>query len=122
VAFAALPVSRRRAKVRWAHIMRVAAYGVGLLFVMWILLVTVIVLDHIESIIPAVSWFVRVLEAMRIIVALLMLGLLPGYVVWWSLATSRYLKMPHAWGIGIAVVLIGALASMLVMVVTGWIH
>lgn len=122
VAFAALPISRRRAKVRWAHIMRVAAYGVGLLFIMWILLVAVIVLDHIASLAPVGSWIDRVHETIGIIVAFLMLGLLPGYIVWWSLATSRYLKMPHAWGIGFAVVLIGALASMLVMVVTGWIH
>ena len=37
---------------------------------------------------------------------------------WLAAATSRYLRMPHALGVGLAVTVVGALASLAVM---GWI-
>jgi hypothetical protein len=105
IAFAALPVSRRRAKVRFAHVARVAAYGAALVVMPAVLLAAALWAGQ--------AWFrgpsvlVLILHAAAAIawVALPFLEL-----TWWSVATKRYLRMPHAWGVGLAVVLIGALA------------
>ncbi|MHC4220479.1 MAG: hypothetical protein ACYSU7_18720, partial [Planctomycetota bacterium] len=44
------------------------------------------------------------------------LGAIPFMeVAWWTAGTSRYLRMPHAWGVGIAVTVVGGLASLAVM-------
>jgi hypothetical protein len=103
-AFALLPQSRRKCRVRWAHVFRIMLYGLVLCFL------------------PAVAFLLS-----RQISTLSMKGLWlsPGWlmmacflvmpialVAWWSTASGRYLRMPHAWGIGAAVCVIGYLIAM----------
>jgi len=110
--FAALPISRRRAKVRWGHIVRVLAYGFG-----WF--VPLIALGMIGE---ALSRQYRLPALADLGAALLALALaaawshLPFLVIWWSTATGRYLKMHHPWGVGLAVVVIAGLLTLLGMI------
>jgi hypothetical protein len=38
-------------------------------------------------------------------------GFVPALVVWWSTATGCYLRMAHAWGIGLALSAMAVLVS-----------
>ncbi|MHC5003439.1 MAG: serine hydroxymethyltransferase [Planctomycetota bacterium] len=91
--FVLLPVSRRRARVRWAHLWRIAAYG-------WhgpMLILTAVVL------LVAVAFTVPVLHTAAIGAVFLLPRWLTGpwLVVWWAAAIGRYLRMPHAWPVSI---------------------
>jgi hypothetical protein len=104
--FAALPITRRRCKVRWAHIVRVTLYGF------------VLVLPGLAFSLPAVPMTMSRTGAGDLVafLATAALGAIPFMeVAWWTAATSRYLRMPHAWGVGIAVTVVGGLASMALM-------
>ena len=35
-----------------------------------------------------------------------LLYLLAGMIIWWSLAAKHYLKLPHAWGVGVSMVVL----------------
>ncbi len=93
--FAALPVSRKVAKVRWAHVWRIAAYGIGLMF--FPLAITIVAS---MAAVADVQFLTDALSGIAIVVVFMVL---PIYFLWWSVATSRYLRMRHAWGIGLAV-------------------
>jgi len=107
--YAALPITRRRCKVRWSHIVRVTLYGY-VLFAPAVILFLVVAPDTVartalgDLLAPAAS------------LALYATPLLE--VAWWTASTSRYLRMPHAWGVGVAVAVVGALFS---LAVVGWI-
>jgi hypothetical protein len=99
VSFLLLPVSRRHARVRREHLVRVAVYG---LFA------------------PAAAMlaaFVLVgLGAVDLAHRLLRYGVVPMLVVWWTAAIHRYLRMPHSAGVALLLsVLVG-----LLFVVTLW--
>jgi hypothetical protein len=111
LSFAALPVTRRRCKVRWSHIARVTLYGYVL--ALPALLLSVAAAPRALEMMPAGSLVVPA--------ASLAWGLLPFVAVaWWCAATSRYLRMPHAWGVGLSVVVIGALTPPAVIAVIGY--
>jgi hypothetical protein len=99
LAFAVLPQSRRRAKVRARHIVRVAFHG---------LLVPIVVLG--------VAGIAAVLPVLRGAepppwVAVLTLGLMTvGTLAWWQAASLRYLRMEHSWAVATATTVIGLLA------------
>ncbi len=101
LAFVMLPMTRRVAKVRASHVVRVTLYGYGLLLPILVLTTLMLVMSKIAF--PGVA-----LAIPLVALAWLMLPLLE--VTWWSVATSHYLKMRHAWGVGVAVVTIGILA------------
>jgi hypothetical protein len=105
--FAALPASRRKAKVQWRHIGRIAAYSAAMLALTGILVIWT-VSPH------QMNWYRAIwLNADFPVVLAQFIG--PGLLAtWWSVATERYLHMNHPWGIGVAVALIGWLAAMLV--------
>jgi hypothetical protein len=107
--FAALPVTRRRCKVRWAHIARVACYGLALF-------VPVLVASLLAFPVAARMglWY----SARGWLAGFAWLILPPAEVAWWAAATSRYLRMPHAWAVGFAVVLVGALLG---LAITMWV-
>jgi hypothetical protein len=98
VAFIALPISRRKAKVRWRHIVRIVIYGTALAILLAILQVIATALQATQTI--GHRWVWRASE----LAPWLFVGHL---IVWWCLAASRYLRMEHGWGVGIAAVIIG---------------
>ena len=99
--FIVLPWSRRRAKVRWAHIWRVCAYSLAIPVAV---LLVCAVLFHVEAWIGSPTY--RHSEtAFQIAVAGPWLGLL----VWWAVAIKRYLRMPHSLAIAFFLALIAFL-------------
>lgn len=102
--FVVLPASRKKAKVRWAHIFRVLFYSFGLLIVPWMC--------------GTLGYGLMQLGASLLADALIAVGIVTGVAlplmafIWWSLATSRYLKMSHAWPVGLAVAIIGFLTPL----------
>ena len=103
--FAALPQSRRMAKVRWSHIARVMIYGLGLLLPFVTLMV-------IANTLGGRIMYVLLLNIAGACAALV----LPMEVAWWSSATSRYLKMRHGWGVGLVAVLMASLFAALLLI------
>jgi hypothetical protein len=107
--YAALPITRRRCKVRWSHIVRVTLYGYALFA-------------------PAVVLFLAATPTSRAgaavggllapVASVAWLAIPFMEVAWWTAATSRYLRMPHAWGVGVAVAVVGGLFA---LAVVGWI-
>lgn len=97
--FVTLPVSRRRAKVRWRHIARIAVYGWTLVVPAILFLLVSRALEHRDhEILMSLS------AGCRWIGGGLTVVVVPLTFVWWSLATGRYLKINHAWAVGLAVV------------------
>jgi hypothetical protein len=97
--FILLPASRRRAKVRWRHIGRVAMYSLAFpAFVLTVLIAAV----GLMSIPQTVGW---VPDATWKLPTLLWL-LLP---LWWWAAIKRYLRMPHALAVAFLMTLMIAL-------------
>ncbi len=106
--FAALPASRRQAKVRWAHIIRITLYGHAMFAAVLALGMLYQGLLFLE--LPTL------VQILLFVAQGLVFALLPGEIMWWSFATGRYLKMPHPWGVGFAVVVMALLATMLAAV------
>ena len=106
--FLALPVSRKTAKVRWSHIFRVTLYGLGLLVPPACLLFPAVALVDNTYQVPSVVGHVMLTAA-----AGLALLFFPMEIVWWSTATGRYMRIPHAWGVGASVVTMSAGTTML---------
>ena len=110
VAFVMLPMTRRIAKVRASHVVRVTLYGYGLLLPTAVL--TTLMLVMYEIALPGAA-----LAIPLVVLAWLMLPALE--VMWWSVATSHYLKMRHPWGIGVAVVILSLLTQLAVLSLLG---
>lgn len=90
--FALLPFTRRVAKVRWVHLMRIAAYSL-------ILLAFVIALDaHMHIMLQ------RPFAGIGMYTFLLTMILA---VIWWAAACDRYLKLSHPWAVAATVVALG---------------
>lgn len=106
--FVCLPVSRRRAKVRWRHLARIALYG---LFIP----ATIIFADLLCIMLAPLS-------AATGNAAGPLIYFLTGYltmaavVVWWAAAIGRFLRMPHAWWVAILLSAIAALLPLTVAV------
>ncbi|MCZ6834723.1 MAG: hypothetical protein O7G85_03020 [Planctomycetota bacterium] len=99
--FLLLPMSRRRAKVRWSHIVRILLYS--LVFeVMFFFIIVIMVMYRMY-----VGGFDRHLFLLSRWASLLLIPL--GMVVWWSCATKHYLKIPHGWAVGLSLGLIAYL-------------
>ena len=103
--FVLLPASRKRAKVRWAHVGRVTAYGLTYpaLGAILVLLggsgrLMVISPDGLDRWLLVVERF-----ALPVMCA--------GLLVWWCVAIHRYLRMEHAVGVALAVALSALLAA-----------
>ncbi len=115
--FALLPLSRRKARVRWAHIGRAAVYGLGLIpvAIFFFLLIGLLALAG-ELIIGGIRdwwWNYYAPSGFAQLSGFCILFLL--HVVWWSFATSRYMKMPHGWGVGLTVMVIPLLTLFLLL-------
>lgn len=108
--FLVLPQSRRIAKVRWIHVYRICAYST---FQIWLLVYTLILASGIMLAQIEYAYAVLVLFVSFFI------GLFIFQIFWWSLATSRYLKMRHSWGVGLAVCVMAFLGSMMLVGIVG---
>lgn len=88
IEFALLPISRRKAKVQWRHVWRVAAYSVSL--PAWVVL-SAALLMCVATVVP--EYF----QVMQSIVGFLMIAPPLLLIIWWAVAIKRYLRMPHGW-------------------------
>lgn len=98
VGFALLPISRRIARVRWQHLLRITLYS---------LLISLVPLGadtyhQIERFTPRYAYATSVLATAII-------------VIWWSFATSRYLRIRHSWAVAVYVVAFGYLVGRLIL-------
>jgi hypothetical protein len=107
--YAALPITRRRCKVRWSHVVRVTLYG-------YVLVMPAVFLYLVAT--PPTMSGAGIGSLLAPVAVGAWLAIPPLEVAWWTAATSRYLRMPHAWGVGIAVTLVGGLFA---LAVVGWI-
>ncbi|UCD76647.1 MAG: hypothetical protein JSV91_06920 [Phycisphaerales bacterium] len=101
--FVLLPISRRRAKVRWSHIWRVGAYGLFLPVTAGTIMILTFALEHVAK---------GVVELMAPLIDLLGWITLIGLVIWWAVAIGRYLRMPHSWAVSI---ILSAMSLLLLM-------
>ncbi len=91
VTFVFLPASRRRAKVRWAHVFRVCCYG---FFIPSTVLCASVLVLAIRDAFPAVPGWTLVAGA-----TIASYSLVPMLMVWWATAIKFYLHISHAWSV-----------------------
>lgn len=89
IGFVLLPISRRRAKVRWSHIARVTAYNA---FVLSLLGAVCMLCLSAMLTIPKTADIAG--QAGSIIIHFVMM---PMTIVWWAMAINRYLCIPRGW-------------------------
>ncbi len=89
--FLLLPVSRRRAKVRWAHLFRITAYAA---FIPSAAITAVLVAvslgyasDGLQT--AAFGWGHLICRY----------AMIPMLIIWWASAIKRYLHIPHHWAV-----------------------
>lgn len=105
--FIALPQSRRQAKVRWRHIIRIFLYSGGF----WALLTGLIfwsAQSRLKIMVGENPWLHERILGLTLYLTPLFL------LLWWSFASSRYLKMRHPWAIGAAVTIMAGLGGAVV--------
>ncbi len=107
LAFVLLPISRRRAKVRWGHLARVACYGLVIPAAIVTCMLGCVAVGYTDTNArTASSWVGHVLGRY---------GMVLGILVWWAAAIRCYLHIPHGWAIApifailVFVILAGAL-------------
>lgn len=101
-----LPVSRKRAKVRWAHIIRVTTYS--------------IFIPPLTVIACLVVAFACIAAGTRSLSAMIAFGaVIPIFnLLWWWAALKNYLKIPHSFAVAILLsILLWLLTPMLIVMV-----
>ena len=109
--FLLLPLSRRRGKVRWRHIVRVWIYGLWIPTVTGVSLAAMLVIGAFDN-----EWWSMIDATIRG-VPTWGFGLL--IIAWWWSATGRYLRMPHALAIAALLAVLGGLI-VLAVIWFGW--
>ena len=102
--FVMLTDSMRFAKLRSAHIVRAALFMVPAFALTCALWQGVLVAGFQHDV---MIWLLLILPPLL-------------FLLWWWLAVRRYLRMRHAFGVALAVVIIGLLTSMLAMFAIAW--
>lgn len=104
--FAALPVSRKRAKVKAIHIVRCGAAAIAATTsLLPILAVLALVLER--------FWFL----AYAVPVVTVPAAGLGFLVLWWHRAIRDYLRIPHSFAVAFAIVTVGVLGAPVAMIV-----
>ncbi len=103
-AFAVLPVSRKRAKVRWRHLVRLALYGS--VFVVLPIAYAMIGLTRLVSDDLSVWRFERDMGMIAAVIVPIVL------LVFWSFAVRNHLRMDHPWATAGAAVAMAYLAAL----------
>ncbi|MCZ6835836.1 MAG: hypothetical protein O7G85_08690 [Planctomycetota bacterium] len=107
--FIALPHSLKKAKVRRSHLVRIWLYSIAFLVIPFSIFM------HFEIGPAGQLWRFR--EEFRY---LMFYGTLGALVLWWSLACKYYLKLPHAWGVGVSMVVLGYVLGLLAILLIDW--
>jgi hypothetical protein len=100
--FILLPISRRVAKVRWRHVLRISLYSL-------LLAAFPLAID-----IYAQLREPRSIQSLSIADIMLMLGLAAA-AAWWGFAIHRYLRMRHAWLVAAYVILFAFLVQYFIL-------
>ena len=95
VAFLVLPRSLRRAKVRYRHLVRIGLYS------LFFFIIPILLIMHHQIM---GNWTTLRSDALNSFIAFFLPVIC--LVIWWSLAAKHYLKLPHAWGVGVSVVIL----------------
>jgi hypothetical protein len=103
VGFVLLPVTRRIAKVRWSHIFRIGLYAMVIL----IIPLGVDCYDQIRQEFASYQWSAEIAVTLLIVTSILL-------AFWWSAATRNYLRIRHAWAVGLFVIVFAHLFQRLV--------
>lgn len=106
-AFLFVPISRRRAKVKWDHLIRIAAYGYGPIALtipvgMWL---------FVEDRLPRAFYEGLISPMLQV----LLLAWVPFHLVWWTTAMWRYLRMSHVFPLAAALTAIGILTAVVLL-------
>ncbi len=101
IGFVLLPISRRRAKVRWGHITRITVYGlfIPVTFMLLIGAAFSVAMAYRPSCEIALEFMYYISLPMMIFV-----------VIWWAVAIKRYLRMAHGWAVAL---LLGVIAVLI---------
>ncbi len=91
LAFVLLPDSRRRAKVRWAHLLRVGCYGLAVGSVLVAVILLCVTTGYTVSGLQPASFAAANLLGRY--------GIVLVTVVWWAVAIRCYLHIPHGWAV-----------------------
>ncbi len=102
--FALLPQSRRKARVRWAHVLRIACYASVFL------LLPLAILTLWAQLNMLMLQGATLDSGPMFLICFVVLPV--GLMIWWGTAIGRYLRMPHAWAIAVAVIIVGTLCSL----------
>lgn len=115
--FLALPVTRRRCKVRMEHVWRIAALGIGVWTPWLVVLGGFAMLLHYERVVG--GWARTSLGSVADVVVVLLFatGALTTVAtpLWWSLAVRCYLRMEHAFWVGLLTCIAGLLGAVAVV-------
>jgi len=99
IGFVLLPVSRRKAKVKLVHLLRIAIYGISIVFMPFLVIVFYVGFDIVNQ--NVLGWILignLVLPGSQFFIYW---GPYPMIICWWAVATTHYLKMPHGWAVSI---------------------
>lgn len=99
--FLLLPISRRMARVRWRHLIRIALYSFMIFLIPLGADCYIQMTGQSGRALVTMPWFVTIASALA--------GLL-----WWAAATRNYLRIPHAWAVGVYVLVFGYVLQNLV--------
>ena len=110
LAFSLMPATLRKAKVRWRHTVRIAAYSCFIPIT--VLLATCLLLNVGLAFGPV--QYVTFLVAYWLFVA----GVAIGMVAWWGFAINQYLKVPYGWPVALVLattVIVTTLAAVFIV-------
>lgn len=93
LSFVFLPVSRRRAKVRWGHIARVSAYG---FFIPVTAIAGSLLCISIGYALDAL--FDPMLRIAHVLSRYFMPAMI---IIWWATSVRQYLRIPHSWFVAV---------------------
>lgn len=111
-AYVVLPVSRRVARVRWIHIVRIAMYGA-------VPIMLIAALEMIGTVLITVgneTWPLLALNVVVVVMIATGFAFFPVLFIWWSTASGRYVRMQYPWAIGASVTVLGVLFSLTALV------
>lgn len=104
--FVLLPISRRRARVRWGHVLRVALYSLVVLSLPGSASLLMLVIEPVAG-----SRWTSLLHVGHEAACVLMIPLLIG---WWAAAVRRYLHISNGWAVALAFAAVGILLAALI--------
>ncbi len=118
LSFVVLSDSRRLGRIRWAHIWRVAVYGVGAL-ISWTLFVLIIDLTlyglHIWAVVEGQGRTFQLLDYREPLHRVWLAGCALWMPLWWGVATARYMRLHMWWAVTASVISLAGLATFVAM-------